>query len=429
MLWRRFRPARVVLATVLGLELWYVALGNWLLATRLDEIGVRAVRPMTLYPGDLRAEQVELSAAGNAIAIRATAPRGRVRLRSLFTGTLQLGAISADQIDVRVSDFAALLRALQAPRGSPQRRIAPAGLFTPFAISSVEVDALQGELGHLRIGGVTLSGKGALELRSIHFTPHLSAVDAVVKAPRLVIESAMADATGATLGGELRFSLSATPREAGVDPMQLSVEVTGDIESTRALFGWGPPLRLDSAELAVFLQATRTTISSPKPFVLRARSVSLIAKPSAQTTGEQQGPTALMMRGTLLPTTVGDTEHPITIALSGRGADAGLVLDLVSAPAAVRWMFEELRAQPYTFALDCVIGPRAVRLQALKLTTERTTAEGALLLSSGHTGGALLLSRGALDLGIVLSGEETRAVDSPGPGWLESEARELAAPR
>jgi hypothetical protein len=175
MLWRRFRPARVILATVLGLELCYLALGNWVLATRLDEIGVRAVRPMTLYPGDLRAEQVELSAAGNAITLRATTPRGRVRLRSLFTGTLQLGGISADRIDVRLSDCAELLRALRAPRGSPPRRIAPASLLTPFAISTVEVDGLRGELGHLRIGGVTLSGKGALELRSIHFTPHLSA--------------------------------------------------------------------------------------------------------------------------------------------------------------------------------------------------------------------------------------------------------------
>lgn len=280
------RAVRLVVAAVLGLELVYLLVGNWLLASRLDDIGVRATWPLTLYPGDVRARQVELNAAEGSLTIRATQPRGWLRVRSVFTGTLELRSVEAERIDVAVRDVDALFRETREPDSVGTARLSPASLLTvPIAPSGVIVDSFRAPLGELKIAGITLRGEARVELRSVQFTPRLSALDAT---------------------------------------------------------------------------------------------------------------------------------------LNGKGEDAGVVLQLLRAPESVRWMFQELERQPFTFDVTGVVRPADLRIERFDVRTRTIRAHGSVQFAGDGPQGKILLERGTLRAGLLLAGGERRIVMSPASDWLSS---------
>ncbi|HTQ06746.1 MAG TPA: hypothetical protein VMI54_22975 [Polyangiaceae bacterium] len=377
---KRHRALILLLAGLLGSELVYVVVGNWFVASRLADLDIRATRTFTAYPGDLRAAELELDPA-RGVTVRATGVHGRVRLRSLFTGSLELATLDAGRLDVSVATFGDFARTLADTRGDdagPTLGAASLGTST-FATSGLEIDHFRGTLGTLRVSGVAWHGPGKLSMSSVLFAPRLLSARATARLGRGTLRRSERGAPVGTAEGDFELTV-ARPDESPGDErrVRLSATLRGDIDDTHALLHFGPTLRISHAVLTTQARILRTGSAGWDP-----DSVS------------------------------------ITAAVSGRGANAGALLELLDAAPSVRWMFEELNGEPYQFELRGSATKGSVNVAELRVETARTRAEGSLTRHDGQTRGAVLMSRGDLRIGLAMEGGNTRVVLAPPPGWLE----------
>jgi len=413
----------ITLAAAVGLELVYLLLANWFVNARLAQNGVRADGVHTLYPGDLRASQVELSAAEGGARVRMTGVTGHLRWRSVVTGSLELSWLEASRLQVELSDLAKCLRALrEQPARTPDTL--PASLLgRTRSTQSIVIDRFEANIGVLKIATFTLDGQGSLLLRGLVF-PGVSGMRALVNAQRLTLKRG-GGAPGATFSGYVDLTLDPqarvrSPPQGSADSPRVRAALRGDVHDLRALLGFGPALRLQGLEFDVDFGAIGTA-SRPNSISLRIASTELMPGSNRESDDRSRQRGALIMRGKLGYESETSTERLHTLELSGSGDDASLLFDLLEAPRAVRWMFEELNGSSYRFTLYCVFTSTELRIERVTIDAGHTSARAMLRLGTdkAEPEGAVLFERGALRMGILLNRGEERLVQSPPPDWLE----------
>lgn len=418
---RHRRALGALLAAAIGLELVYLFAGNWWLWTQLERLGIHARQAFTLYPGDLRAGEFELTAAGGAMTVRGTGLRGQLELRSLFSHTWVLSSVTAQHIDAEVKDVARSLRALRRGEGPPTRRLAAMSLgLRRLAPSALQIERFRARLGSVKVQAVSIPIDADVELGAVVSGAGLSSLDVTVRARRLELARGSAEAA-ARFAGQLRLEVRDGDQTAeGASPpahATLRVELRGGLENMRALLGYGPALRLAGVELTIELETVGTRVSARSFVLLHASKAEVPTQEASANSRSEDRAAAVMLRGAPLDIPPASDER-LALTFSGRGDDAGLILALIDAPPAARLMFDELNGQRFTFSSDISISSVGVRAKRLKVSAPRVQAEGEFVLSDGGARGALLLRRGGLAVGILLNEGQSQVVGSPEPDWL-----------
>ncbi len=111
-----------------------------------------------------------------------------------------------------------------------------------------------------------------------------------------------------------------------------------------------------------------------------------------------------------------------------KGPDAGAGLDWANADAGARWMLDELVGQPFELEAALHLCDAGLEIDDIRVRSGVTQGEGALRYDDGAARGAVLLRRGALNIGVTLLPDGAQALLSPEPRWLARERDDLGEP-
>lgn len=112
--------------------------------------------------------------------------------------------------------------------------------------------------------------------------------------------------------------------------------------------------------------------------------------------------------------------------LRGAGADAGLMVDLITTEPSVRLMLAELRDQPFHASSRVEVHDATLAFEDIALESSSISAHGGLFLTDLPARGVFMVERGAFRLGLRLEQGSIETRFSPPPGWLEDSLASLA---
>ncbi len=111
--------------------------------------------------------------------------------------------------------------------------------------------------------------------------------------------------------------------------------------------------------------------------------------------------------------------------LHGAGADAGLVVDLITTEPSVRLMFAELRQQPFHVSSRLEVRDAMLAFEHIAFEASSISAHGGLFLTDLPARGAFVVERGAFRIGLRLAQGLVETRFSPPRGWLDGSLASL----
>lgn len=241
------------------------------------------------------------------------------------------------------------------------------------------LDGARATLQELRVGSMTWRGTGTIALQPVDLLADPSPLRGSAHLPSGALSRSPSGPREGTLAGDVEFDfvlqdrIATSPRAAHV-----AAKLRADIDDLGQLLGHGPALRIDATTIQLDLRG------------------------------------AVGSNGRWDPSSVA-----FTTTISGKGADAGKLFDLLDRAPALRWMFAELVGAPYTFELELSSKAKVLHVRHLLVEAGIVRGEGQLTFEGGRAQGDVLVSRGDFHIGVRLNGDEV-SIDAAAPAdWLQ----------
>lgn len=240
-------------------------------------------------------------------------------------------------------------------------------------------DSARATLQELRVGSVTWRGTGSIALQPVDLLADPSSVRGSAHLAAGALSGSPNGPRQGTLAGDVDFDFALQDRVAtSPRAVHVAAKLRADIDDLRQLLGHGAALRIAPAAIQLDLHGAVTSSGRWDP-----ASVTL------------------------------------TTTVSGKGADAGKLFELVDRAPALRWMFAEVVGMPYAFELDVSSKAEVVHLRHLLIEAGIVRAEGQLTFSGAGPHGDVLVSRGDFRIGLRVNGDDVTLEPAAPADWLQ----------